>query len=163
MDGILLVNKPIGITSRDVVNIVSKKLKTKKIGHTGTLDPMAEGVLVLCIGKATKIVELLELPKSTIDSKIGDFYTSMTTDKRFVLLDGLWDLRCRHTSDKVLVKLDEEEEEIDEENLEDDEMDDEIEEDSYDSGDNDDDSFGDSDDLSDLVVIDEEDLDLENN
>lgn len=111
----------------------------------------------------TKIVELLELPKSTIDSKIGDFYTSMTTDKRFVLLDGLWDLRCRHTSDKVLVKLDEEEEEIDEENLEDDEMDDEIEEDSYDSGDNDDDSFGDSDDLSDLVVIDEEDLDLENN
>lgn len=59
MDGILLVNKPIGITSRDVVNIVSKKLKTKKIGHTGTLDPMAEGVLVLCIGKATKLVELL--------------------------------------------------------------------------------------------------------
>jgi len=111
----------------------------------------------------TKIVELLELPKSTIDSKIGDFYTSMTTDKRFVLLDGLWDLRCRHTSDKVLVKLDEEEEEIEEENLDDDEMVDEIEEDSYDSGDNDDDSFGDTDDLSDLVVIDEEDLDLENN
>lgn len=111
----------------------------------------------------TKIVELLELPKSTIDNKIGDFYTSLTTDKRFVLIDGLWDLRCRHTSDKVIVKLDEEEEEIDEENLEDDEMDDEIEEDSYDSGDNDDDTFGDTDDLSDLVVIDEEDLDLENN
>ena len=111
----------------------------------------------------TKIVELLELPKSTIDSKIGDFYTSMTTDKRFVLLDGLWDLRCRHTSDKVLVKIDEEEEEIEEENLEDEDLDDEIEEDSYDSGDNDDDSFGDTDDLSDLVVIDEEDLDLENN
>lgn len=111
----------------------------------------------------TKIVKLLELPKSTIDNKIGDFYTSLTTDKRFVLIDGLWDLRCRHTSDKVIVKLDEEEEEIDEENLEDDEMDDEIEEDSYDSGDNDDDAFGDTDDLSDLVVIDEEDLDLENN
>lgn len=111
----------------------------------------------------TKIVELLELPKSTIDNKIGDFYTSLTTDKRFVLIDGLWDLRCRHTSDKVIVKLDEEEEEIDEENLEDDEIDDEIEEDSYDSGDNDDDTFGDTDDLSDLVVIDEEDLDLENN
>lgn len=111
----------------------------------------------------TKIVELLELPKSTIDNKIGDFYTSLTTDKRFVLIDGLWDLRCRHTSDKVIVKIDEEDEEIEEENLEDDEMDDEIEEDSYDSGDNDDDTFGDTDDLSDLVVIDEEDLDLENN
>lgn len=59
MDGILLINKPKGITSRDVVNIVSKKLKTKKVGHTGTLDPLAEGVLVLCINKATKLVELL--------------------------------------------------------------------------------------------------------
>lgn len=111
----------------------------------------------------TKIVELLELPKSTIDNKIGDFYTSLTTDKRFVLLDGLWDLRCRHTSDKVLVKIDEEEEEIEEENLEDEDLEDEIEEDSYDSDDNSEDTFGDTDDLGDLVVIDEEDLDLENN
>lgn len=59
MDGILLINKPKGVTSRDVVNTVSKILETKKIGHTGTLDPMAEGVLVLCVGKATKLVELL--------------------------------------------------------------------------------------------------------
>lgn len=59
MDGILLVNKPKDMTSRDVVNIVGKVLKTKKIGHTGTLDPIAEGILVLCVGKATKLVELL--------------------------------------------------------------------------------------------------------
>lgn len=59
MNGILLVNKPVGITSRDVVNQVGKILKTKKIGHTGTLDPLASGVLVLCVGKATKLVELL--------------------------------------------------------------------------------------------------------
>ena len=112
----------------------------------------------------TKIVELLELPKSTIDNKIGDFYTSLTTDKRFVLLDGLWDLRSRHTSDKVLVKVDEEDEEIDEENIDEDENLDEIDEDSYDNGDaSDEDSFGDTDDLGDLVVIDEEDLGLENN
>lgn len=59
MNGILLVNKPSGMTSRDVVNKVSKILGTKKIGHTGTLDPMATGVLVLCIGTATKLVEML--------------------------------------------------------------------------------------------------------
>lgn len=109
----------------------------------------------------TNIVDLLELPKSTIDNKIGDFYTSLTTDKRFVLIDGLWDLRSRHTSDKVIVKVDEDEE-VDEEEIEEDETD-EIEEDSFDSDDNSDDSFSDTDDLGDLVVIDEEDLDLENN
>ena len=59
MDGILLVNKSSSYTSRDIVNIVSKKLKTKKVGHTGTLDPLASGVLVICIGKATKLVKLL--------------------------------------------------------------------------------------------------------
>lgn len=59
MDGILVVNKPIGYTSRDIVNIVGKILNIKKIGHTGTLDPIATGVLVLCIGKATKLVEML--------------------------------------------------------------------------------------------------------
>lgn len=59
MNGILVVNKPLGYTSRDVVNIVSKVLNTKKVGHTGTLDPMASGVLVLCIGKALKLCEML--------------------------------------------------------------------------------------------------------
>ena len=59
MDGILVVNKEKGYTSRDVVNKVSKILGTKKIGHTGTLDPLATGVLVLCIGKGLKVVELL--------------------------------------------------------------------------------------------------------
>lgn len=59
MDGIIVVNKPKGITSRDVVNKVCKLLNTKKIGHTGTLDPIATGVLVLCVGKATKLVEVL--------------------------------------------------------------------------------------------------------
>lgn len=59
MDGILVVNKEKGYTSRDVVNIVSKILGTKKIGHTGTLDPIAEGVLVLCIGKYSKVSEVL--------------------------------------------------------------------------------------------------------
>ena len=59
MNGILIINKSLGYTSRDIVNIVSKELGTKKIGHTGTLDPMASGVLVLCVGNALKLCEML--------------------------------------------------------------------------------------------------------
>ena len=59
MNKILVVNKPSGYTSRDIVNIISKKFNTKKVGHTGTLDPIATGVLVLPIGKALKVSELL--------------------------------------------------------------------------------------------------------
>ena len=59
VNGIIIVNKPRGITSRDVVNKLCKILNTKKIGHTGTLDPIAQGVLVLCIGKATKLVDII--------------------------------------------------------------------------------------------------------
>ena len=59
MNEIIIVDKPEGYTSRDIVNIIGKKFKTNKVGHTGTLDPMATGVLVVCINKATKISELL--------------------------------------------------------------------------------------------------------
>ena len=59
MDQLLVVNKPEGFTSRDVINKLSKILNTKKIGHTGTLDPIATGVLVCLTGKYTKLVDLL--------------------------------------------------------------------------------------------------------
>ncbi len=59
MDGIIVINKEKGVTSRKVVNEISQHLGIKKVGHTGTLDPLATGVLVICVGKATKIVELL--------------------------------------------------------------------------------------------------------
>jgi len=59
MNGIIVVNKDKGYTSRDIVNIVGKYFGTKKIGHTGTLDPMATGVLVLCMGKCLKLVEMM--------------------------------------------------------------------------------------------------------
>ena len=59
MDGILIIDKDKGMTSRDVVNEVMKKFNTKKVGHTGTLDPIATGVLVICVGKATKLVSRL--------------------------------------------------------------------------------------------------------
>ena len=59
INGLLVVDKEKDMTSRDVVNEVSKIFKTKKVGHTGTLDPIATGVLVLTIGKATKLNELI--------------------------------------------------------------------------------------------------------
>ncbi|MBF0521653.1 MAG: tRNA pseudouridine(55) synthase TruB [Candidatus Omnitrophica bacterium] len=57
MDGIIVINKPQGFTSHDVVAKVRKKLNFKKIGHAGTLDPLATGVLVLLLGKSTKLFD----------------------------------------------------------------------------------------------------------
>lgn len=59
MDGLLNIDKPKGITSYGVVSRIKRILKVKKVGHTGTLDPDAEGVLVICINKATKVVQFL--------------------------------------------------------------------------------------------------------
>jgi tRNA pseudouridine55 synthase len=59
MDGVLIINKPKGYTSYDVVSIVKKKLSISKVGHTGTLDPNATGVLPILVGKATKISKYL--------------------------------------------------------------------------------------------------------
>jgi len=73
MHGILNLNKPQGLTSRKVVSRVQKTFKFKKIGHAGTLDPEATGVLPLCIGKATKIAPfLLDCPKTYLATmKLG--------------------------------------------------------------------------------------------
>ena len=59
MNGIVVIDKPAGMTSHDVVNIARKLFRTKRVGHTGTLDPDATGVLVLCIGQATRLAEYL--------------------------------------------------------------------------------------------------------
>ncbi len=59
MHGAIIVNKAPNMTSRDVINILNKKFNTKSIGHTGTLDPIAEGVLVCLIGKYTKLTDIL--------------------------------------------------------------------------------------------------------
>jgi tRNA pseudouridine55 synthase len=59
LDGILIIDKPKDWTSFDVVAKIRGKLHVKKVGHTGTLDPQATGVLVLCIGKGTKLVQKL--------------------------------------------------------------------------------------------------------
>lgn len=131
---------------KDITNILLEKEK----GGLNTLELF------------TKIVDLLELPKSTIDSKIADFYTSLTTDKRFVMLDGKWDLRTRHHSDKVILKVDDEEEEIEEATDEDEIDENELENEDYDNEDTSEDNFDDADDdLKGLVVLDEDELEQE--
>lgn len=52
MNGVILLDKPAGMTSHDCVHIVRKTLKTKKVGHTGTLDPSVTGVLPICVGRS---------------------------------------------------------------------------------------------------------------
>ena len=60
MDGVLLINKPSGMTSHDVVERVRRILKEKRVGHTGTLDPLATGLLVMCVGTATRFARFFE-------------------------------------------------------------------------------------------------------
>ncbi len=77
MNKIVNIIKPTGMTSHDVVSVVRKTLNTKKVGHTGTLDPDAAGVLPICIGKATKVSELI-LNKDK--SYICELTLGITTD-----------------------------------------------------------------------------------
>jgi len=74
MDGVLIIDKPAGYTSHDVVNILRKALNMKKIGHAGTLDPIATGVLPILAGQATKISKyLIEHDKTYIATlKLGE-------------------------------------------------------------------------------------------
>ena len=77
MDGILVVNKPKDITSHDVVNIVRRAYKTKKVGHVGTLDPIARGVLVVCVNQATKLAPFLENDSKAYECEV---LLGMSTD-----------------------------------------------------------------------------------
>ncbi len=64
LDGILLVDKPRGMTSRRAVDLAAKLVQPTKVGHAGTLDPLAEGLLVLCLGSATRLIEFVQqMPK----------------------------------------------------------------------------------------------------
>lgn len=97
MDQLLVVNKPEGFTSRDVINKLSKILNTKKIGHTGTLDPIATGVLVCLTGKYTKLVDLL----TALDKEyIAEIKLGIKTDTGDVTGNVI------DTSNKVILKND---------------------------------------------------------
>ncbi|OGX60659.1 MAG: tRNA pseudouridine(55) synthase TruB, partial [Paenibacillus sp. RIFOXYA1_FULL_44_5] len=78
--GVLLVLKPAGMTSHDVVAKMRRILKLKRIGHTGTLDPQVTGVLPLCIGRATRIVEYIQDQAKEYEAEMTIGYSTDTED-----------------------------------------------------------------------------------
>lgn len=80
MDGLLLINKETNMTSHDVVAILRRILQTKKIGHSGTLDPNARGVLLVLVGKATKILPYLENSDKVYNAHLRLGLTTTTDD-----------------------------------------------------------------------------------
>lgn len=80
MDGVLVVDKPTGITSHDVVDVVRKVAGQRKVGHAGTLDPDATGVLVTCLGRATRLVPYLQASRKTYEARMRLGATTTTLD-----------------------------------------------------------------------------------
>ncbi|WP_164100648.1 tRNA pseudouridine(55) synthase TruB [Candidatus Laterigemmans baculatus] len=83
MFGILNCNKPVGATSRDVVDVVARRLRPAKVGHAGTLDPLAEGVLVLAVGPASRLVPYLHLYPKTYEATFLLGHSSPSADLEF--------------------------------------------------------------------------------
>ena len=79
-NGVLIVNKPEGITSHDVVGKIRKLYGTRKVGHTGTLDPLATGVLVILLGRAAKAAEYLVADRKTYRARLTLGLTTDTED-----------------------------------------------------------------------------------
>ena len=100
MNGILIIDKPQGMTSFDVVSFLRKKTGIKKIGHSGTLDPMATGVLPIFIGKATRIIEYSGIPD---DPEAKIYRCGMKLGLETDTLD-IWGTPLKNDSDKPEVK-----------------------------------------------------------
>ena len=81
MNGILIIDKPEGITSHDVVQAIRKKLGISKVGHLGTLDPMATGVLPVSVGKATRIAQFIPSSPKEYVGEIRFGFATNTYDR----------------------------------------------------------------------------------
>ncbi len=81
MDGVLIIDKPVGLTSHDVVARLRRILKTKRIGHTGTLDPFATGVLVMLVGKATRLAQFLDKDTKEYEAIVRFGFETDTGDR----------------------------------------------------------------------------------
>lgn len=93
MNGLLIVNKPKGITSQQVVGRVRKLLGIKKIGHTGTLDPQVDGVLPLCIGNATRVAEYMLHHNKGYVGEVTFGYSTDTQDATGEIVDRVEDVK----------------------------------------------------------------------
>lgn len=101
LEGVLLIDKPSGMTSHDVVDQVRRKLRMKRIGHAGTLDPMATGLLIILVGKATKLSQYLTSLDKTYSGtiKLGESTNTQDADGEVTvtkpLPEGLTQLRAQ--------------------------------------------------------------------
>jgi tRNA pseudouridine55 synthase len=80
VDGVLVVDKPAGPTSHDIVDRARRALQTRRVGHTGTLDPFATGVLVLCVGRATRLARFLAAGEKTYRATLRLGFATTTDD-----------------------------------------------------------------------------------
>jgi tRNA pseudouridine55 synthase len=80
MDGVLVVDKPQGVTSHDVVSLARRALGERRLGHTGTLDPLATGVLPLAVGRATRLVQFLTASDKEYEARVRFGLTTDTYD-----------------------------------------------------------------------------------
>src|SRR5438270_10965929 len=81
MDGLLVIDKPAGLTSHDVVNRVRRILGTKRVGHTGTLDPFATGVMVILVGQATRLAQFLDKDEKEYEAVVKFGFETDTGDR----------------------------------------------------------------------------------
>jgi tRNA pseudouridine55 synthase len=100
VDGILIIDKPAGITSHDVVAHVRRALKTKRVGHTGTLDPFATGVMVTLVGKATRLAQFVGRDEKEYEATVQFGWETDTGDR-----DGLRTAECGLRSVEVAERL----------------------------------------------------------
>lgn len=98
MNGIIILDKPVGKTSHDMVYTMRKLTGIKKVGHTGTLDPMATGVLPVCIGNATKVADMLTLSDKCY---IAELILGMTTDTQDADGEVLTECEVSCTEDEI--------------------------------------------------------------
>jgi tRNA pseudouridine55 synthase len=86
VEGLMLVDKPTGVSSHDVVDVVRRSLRTRKVGHAGTLDPMATGLLILGVGRATRLLRYLgDLSKSyAATARLGEETDTLDADGQIV-------------------------------------------------------------------------------
>ena len=81
MDGVIVVDKPEGLTSHDVVNRMRRLANTRKVGHLGTLDPMATGVLPLVLDRATRLTQFFSSGEKTYDARVQFGWATDTYDR----------------------------------------------------------------------------------
>jgi tRNA pseudouridine55 synthase len=100
LDGILIIDKPAGITSHDVVARVRRILQTKRVGHTGTLDPFATGVMVILIGQATRLAQFLDKDEKEYEALVRFGFETDTGD-----LTGVRSAECGMRNEEITARL----------------------------------------------------------